>query len=73
MFQKVSGVEENYEKDEGIMIFCREFSVSHTEKNRGANFCVSEISGIVNVMNKRGVSRLSVGKFLSHSTRRLCG
>ena len=40
MFRKFSVMEEKYEKDGGIMIFCREFSVSHTEKIRGASFCV---------------------------------
>ena len=30
MFEKFSGMEEKYEKNAGIMIFCREFSVSHT-------------------------------------------
>ena len=40
MFEKFPGVEEKYEKDGVIMIFCREFSVSDTEKIRGASFCV---------------------------------
>ena len=40
MFRKFSVKEEKYEKDGGIMIFCRDFSVSHTEKIRGASFCV---------------------------------
>ena len=40
MFQKKSGMEEKHKKDGGIMIFCREFSISKTEKIRGASFCV---------------------------------
>ena len=42
MFQKVSGMEEKYEKEGGIMIFCRAVSVSHSEKTRGGTFCASE-------------------------------
>ena len=39
-FQKMSGMEEKYENDRGFMIFCRDFSISNTEKIRGASFCV---------------------------------
>ena len=39
VFQKKSGMEEKHKKNGGIMIFCREFSASHTEKIRGAIFC----------------------------------
>ena len=40
MFQKTSGMEETYEKKGGIINFCRDFSVSHSEKLRGGTLCV---------------------------------
>ena len=36
-----------YEKEGGIMIFYREFSVSHNEEIRGGNLCVRKIPGMV--------------------------
>ena len=35
-----------YEKEGVILIFYREFSVSHNEKIRGGNLCVRKISGM---------------------------
>ena len=40
MFHKVSGMEKTYENEGVIMKFCRDFSVSHSEKLRGGNLCV---------------------------------
>ena len=36
-----------YEKEGGIMIFYREFSVSHNEEIRGGSLCVRKIPGMV--------------------------
>ena len=42
------------EKEGGIMIFCRDFSVSHNEKLRGGTLCVHKIFGMVNNFQEEG-------------------
>ena len=50
VFQKSSGMEENYEKNGGIMIFCRESSVSL----RGGNVVFTKTLVWYNFLNKTG-------------------
>ena len=53
--------------------FCRQFSVSHAERLFGDHICVLEnVWYEEELSNRWGVSRLSVGTFLSHNAEKHC-
>ena len=70
MFQKVSGMEEKYEKEGVIMIFCRAFSVSQCQKISWVNPPVfQKISGMEESVKRKSITIFCREVSVSHSEK----